>query len=288
VNDRAGTLTYRIFDNSHWSSNGPPVWRFGRDKRACEAAEEANDRRLVLAHWLFAQIDPPELLVLGDRLWACRPGDPCRSPACPCCRRAHGRWFVASGAKALRAIDDGIKVLGVTDARHSEPIGALTPDVFWKTGDNIADILKRCGVTNSIVTVDISANESEDGAFEPHWQPHGWAFAPAAQVNAAEKAIRAAFPRTDTVPRPVNTQNWDGDLAALGYGFTEPVRRVSTTKPAASDGSRAACRDTRVRALRVEQRREFLMKVDRAGFPSLLNLRGFRLTNTSDGPEIRL
>lgn len=286
----AGILSEAIFEDAGLYSDGPPTWNYGRDRRACESSKDADERRETTASWILAHAaDHQAALELYDRLAACSLRARCRSAACPACSRAFTRWFVATSASALRPHRDEIRVLSVVDARHAVPVGRLNPAVLHASGMGIANALKSLGVATSLLAVDLSVNESADGEFDPHWQPQAWIFAPAAQVDPVRKAIRAAIPATHTVPRPVKVQTWDGNPAALAYALkAEFARRVSVRKPADGGRGRGACRNTRDRPLRVDQRRELLIALDRAGFQARLHLRGFRLTKTADGPRIRL
>jgi hypothetical protein len=138
------------------------------------------------------------------------------------------------------------------------------------------------------VTVDLSANEAHDHEFEPHWQPQGWVFAPADEVDATRKQIRAEFPRSESVKRPVRILPWDGNLAALAYGLKNTfVRRVSYHTEPREDGSRGTCRNTRDRDLRVDQRLEALFTLHQAGWDSRLQLLGAHVARTTNGPRIR-
>ncbi|GEO17782.1 hypothetical protein [Microvirga aerophila] len=179
-------------------------------------------------------------------------------------------------------------ILSLVHAGHSIPVGQLTPEHIHTAKKKIQTILSKAGITTFIGGIDLSANEDENGAFEPYYQIQSWISAPTEQIRHAERQLRKLFPRSEYTPRPVKILPWDGNPAAIVYTLKSTfVRRVSYDRAASDDGSRHACRNTRDRPLRVEQEIELMIALDRAGLHSRLLLGGCRVVRTVNGPMIR-
>jgi hypothetical protein len=179
-------------------------------------------------------------------------------------------------------------VLSLIHADHSVPVGELTPEHIQAARRKIQNILTKAGITNYIGGIDFSANEDENGAFEPYYQIQSWILAPTNQVNSAERELRKLFPRSENIPRPVIIQKWDGDQAALGYALKSEFDRRVCIMCEDKSGLRNSYRDTRDRHLRVEQQIELLIALDRAGLHARLHLGGCRVVRTLNGPQIRM
>jgi hypothetical protein len=180
----------------------------------------------------------------------------------------------------------GILALSIVDASLSVPAGELTAAHIQTVKKRMQAILTKAGITTSIGGIDFSANEDENHAFDPHWQPQYWILALGDQVNASEREIRKRFPKTATVPRPVKIKEWDGNQAALGYALKNTfVRRVSYQREASKDGSKHACRNTRDRDLRAKHQCGLAIILDRAGLHARLHLGGCRVVRTLNGPR---
>jgi hypothetical protein len=180
-------------------------------------------------------------------------------------------------------------ILSIIHANLNIPVRQLTPEFIEDAKKKTEAILRRVGITTFIGGTDISANEYETGEVDPHFQIQSWILAPTHEVRKAETKLRAAFPRTDTTPRPIKIKMWDGNLAALGYALKNTfVRRVSYRREASKDGFKHACRNTRDRPLRVEQHIELLIALDRVGLHARLHLSECRVVRTVSGPMIRM
>ncbi len=281
--------TREILDDEEWYGDGPPQWREGKAQRPAQTADEAHDVCLKLVRRIRRHAaDNPEAQSLADRLDSCAPSQRCMSAACSECGRAYTRWFVTSASALLKSFKVSVSVLSLVHADLSVSTGQLTSEFIKEANRKTRAKLKRVNILTFIGGIDISANEDETEAADPHFQIQSWVLALTHEVRKAETKLRAAFPKTKTIPRPVKIKEWDGDLAALAYAlknsFDRRVSIICEDKP----GLRKPYRDTRDRDLRVEQQIELMIALDRTGLHARLHLGGCRVVHTADGPMIRL
>ncbi|WP_147022830.1 hypothetical protein [Microvirga aerophila] len=187
----------------------------------------------------------------------------------------------------MKQLGIGISIISLVPPQLSVPIGQLASEHIHTAKQRIQATLIKAGISTFIGGIDISANEHKR-EFDPHFQLQAWILAPTDQIRPAESKLRAAIPKTSTVPRPVKIKLWDRNLAALGYALKDHfVRRVSYQREANEDGSKHTCRNTRDRPLRVEQHIELAITLDQAGLQARLILGGCRVVRTVNGPMIR-
>src|SRR4051794_24511198 len=103
-----------------------------------------------------------------------------------------------------------ISILSLAHAHLSVPVGQLTPEFIVGANKKIQAILKRAEIKTLVGGMDFSVNEDDNGDFDPYYQIQWWVLAPTQEDPEAEIKLRAALPRTDTTPRPVTIQPWDG------------------------------------------------------------------------------
>jgi hypothetical protein len=241
--------------------DGPPQWNNLPSRLDAYHEREARVR-------LFRRHDAHRLAV---RLASCTLRSPCRSGACPACTRALQRHFVGEARRILRPASEFVSVCLVPTV----PIrfGALSQLPILDFTESVGERLMQSRISFCVGGVDFSFNESRRGDFSPHWSPHIWFLTDKFNRARWEIRLRNYFARTPAIPRPVKIQQWDGDLAAIGYSLKyEFKRRISTTGQR-SQGARR-CKVTTYDRLRSQERFELYSYLHQIGLGSRVFLMG--------------
>jgi hypothetical protein len=263
--------------------DGKPQWT--NAETTMEATEEWVRRyRFLKKHARKGQPVGP----IADRLKDCGPEERCLSGACPYCVRAFQRFFVSEAKRLLKAESPGlIGVSAVSIVLPGCPEGQLEQLSIKPLQDSVKKVLKTSGVKLALGGLDLSFNEDQEHRFKPHWAPQLWLLLPASKSHRWEPALRAKFPTSDVVPRPVKIQLWDRDLSALGYALkTRFHRRVSYEQEKPYRDETRICRNTRSLPLRAKERLELYQFLDQVGLARRVFLLGARPTRTDDGISI--
>ena len=218
---------------------------------------EAVLARSRLINWLCAS-ELQGAAALAATLETCTTAEPCRSglPACPWCGIAFQVAMVGAVDHFIRAPAQAIR--GRMTATTIVPAsGCLAPDnlsteACRAVAEEIVAVYAAAGLPPSLIGLEVSFNEDDTGEVEPHWCVHGHGINLDWLSEAQEKALRAPFLRCQHVPKPVHVVELDGRLSGRQYPFkAERVRRVTFLN--SGNGKRGPYRDTRHRALRVQQ-----------------------------------
>jgi len=254
-------------------------------------AKEAEVRRRQTVKLLrrHGKSDPAAMM-LAAKLDSCRPRQRCLSVACPACRRAEQRVFVAAGEQLMsRSKQMGVTVISVVyfDARIPDRGLAKVPSLFGRVAHYLREALIQAGVRQAIGGFDVSANEDAAVGFAPHYRPHAWLFIPTPQIARCESVFRQHFPPSATVRRPVVMKTFDGDRGGLAYALKGDFeRRISLPREVQPDET-VKRRNTRHRALLARQKLELALALDRVSLDARMLFLGLRLVNVNGEPIIR-
>jgi hypothetical protein len=197
----------------------------------------------------------------------------------PTLRARLQRLFVHATRNLFDHHHRDMAAINIISARRAIPYGWLhRHDVFEGIDWRLRSALSSVGVP-AVGGFDISANEHQANAFRPHWMPHAWILAPGRRMRRVEKDLRAWFPATQTVPRPVRMTSFDGAPAGFAYALKPDFeRRISL-----------GCRfsfNTRKKPIWRAQRVELALALDRAGLAARLFLHGYELVIARGDVEI--
>jgi hypothetical protein len=161
---------------------------------------------------------------------------------------------------------DGLTNLGqLSAAQHQRNVRR------WK------EALGRAGVTRFIGGSDWSANEHQDGRYQPHWSHHFYGFTATTDADGLKKRLQDQFPKTDVIPRPVQVKEWDGKKKPIRYMLkSQFYRRIGSDDGQRfnkANGKKRSCRATDKQPLRSSQKRELLLHLDQIGLQGRLMLR---------------
>jgi hypothetical protein len=265
--------------------DGPPQWPEGQARNPPKSAAEARHDRALLAKALRRDRSP-EARALAEALEACRSARPCLSGACPACGRALQRMFVHATRNLFVHHDRDMEAINIVSAKGGIRYGRLyRHDVFEGIERRLHRALSAVGLP-AVGGFDISANEHEADAFEPHWMPHAWILAPGRRARRARKDLGDWFEATEIVPRAVFMKPFDGGRAGRAYALKPDFcRRTSLEPRALEDGSRSTF-STRKKPIWGDQRVELALALDRAGLESRLFLQGYELVIADGDVEI--
>lgn len=213
---------------------------------------------------------------LASKLAACANGTPCVSGACPVCTRALQRHFVSEAFLLLQPTSEFVTVSLVPNAPFS--FGALSQLPIAEFRENVGGRLNRSKISFCVGGVDFSLNESRRGDFPSHWSPHVWLLTDKFNRARWEMRLRHQFERSRAAPRPVKIQDWDGDLAAIGYSLKYEFKRRISKMGRRSQDTRI-CKITSYDRLRSRERFELYSYLHRIGLGSRILLMGIETDN---------
>lgn len=246
--------------------DGPPQWN-NLPSRLDALQERAARMRLFRKH------DAPRL---AFKLATCTVSTPCLSGSCPVCARALQRHFVSEARPHLRPTSEFATVSIIPNAPFS--LGALSQLPIVEFKENAARRLTRSKISFCVGGVDFSFNESRRGDFSPHWSPHIWLLTNRFNRARWEARLRQQFERSRTTPRPVRIEDWDGDLAAIGYSLKYEFSRRISTIGRRSNNTRE-CKITNYDRLRSRERFELYSYLHGIGLGSRIFLMGLESAN---------
>lgn len=246
--------------------DGPPRWN-NQPSRLDALHERAARMRLFRKH------DAPRLTL---KLANCVVNRPCLSGACPVCSRALQRHFVSEAFPFLQPTSEFLTVSLIPNTPFS--FGTLSQLPVMEFKESVGERLARSKISFCVGGVDFSFNESRRGDFSPHWSPHIWLLTNKFNRARWEMRLRQHFIRSRAIPRPVKIQQWDGDLAAIGYSLKYDFsRRISTIGRRSLDTRE--CKVTNYDRLRSRERFELYSYLHRIGLGSRILLMGLETTN---------
>lgn len=157
-----------------------------------------------------------------------------------------------------------------------------------------AKACRKADIGFSFGAVDFSYNEDDppNGSNAPipaRLVVHLWAFAKAREVEAARKILKKSFPKTAKAAKPVKAYPYDGNLQAIAYAFKGDFsRRVKVPAEVDEDGKTLSRQNTRLRPLRVGQKVELAVLLNRLGLYDRLILRDIEFVQAPAGIRLRL
>ena len=234
--------------------------------------EDADSAKRRLGHQLKTS-EAPQAAALTITLGCCSKAKLCRSAACPVC----GLAFQAAAVSTVdhfirepaRAIRDRMHALTIVPASGCVPPDALTLEAILQVKAKIAAALADLDLPPSITALEVSFNEDATGEVEPHWCIHGHGLGLDWLSKAQEDGLRAAFPRSRWVKRPIKSEALDQNIRGRQYPF-KPERSRRVTDLVTDDPKRGPYRDTRHRPLRPDQAATLALVEHQLGFEGRL------------------
>jgi hypothetical protein len=250
-----------------------------------KSLEEAGHKRELLVKAL-RRSGSTAASSLADVLGVCSLRRPCLSGGCPLCMCAAQRMFVYACRNLFEHHKRHMVAVNIISARRAIPYGGLHRyDLFQGIETRLIRALSAAG-TPAVGGFDLSANEHETNAFEPHWMPHAWILAPGRRMRRVAEDLREWFAVTDIVPRPMRMTSFDGAPVGFAYALKPDFyRRISLEPRWLLDDSRSTF-STRKKPIWGAQRVELALALDRAGLDARLFLMGYELVEIRGEVEI--
>jgi hypothetical protein len=222
---------------------------------------------------------------LADKLEGCKPQARCKSAACPECNHAAAQLVTQVARRFLKEqpSSDTIVCVSIVPADGVSKPGNLTKDQHARNVRRLKAALGRAGVTWFIGASDWSFNEHDEDRYQPHWSHHLYGFAATNDPEQLKQALQRQFPKTDSIPRPVTVQVWDGKKKPIRYMVkSEFWRRIGTDDAQRYDktnGGQRWCRATDKQPLLSTQKRELLLHLDQIGLQGRLVMRWLQIVH---------
>lgn len=263
--------------------------------RTGETGKALVKERERLVVWLKSprRKDQTGCNALADRLDPCRPYARCRSAACPECSKAAQKHLAKALKGFLRYDTDFpaefvcVSVIPADGVARPRDLHSLVPTLAirrWR------EKLAKIDIPFFVGGIDVSFNEHKEGRYKRHWSVHFWGFTATTDIDQLKDDLKALFPKTDAILRPVKVKVWDGRAKALRYVLkTEFRRRIGVEKRVAknADGTPRASRGTVYDRIRSRHREQLLLYLDKNGLQSRLLLRSVQLSGSKSG-DIKL
>jgi hypothetical protein len=254
------------------------------DYRVWTSGVALRKERTGLIDWLRKKYKhKPACQDLAEKLYLCKRNARCKSPACPECSTAAqdlvtevARQFLKEKAKTATIV-----CVSIVPADGITNPGQLSPAQHQRNIRRWKEALGRAGVTWFIGGSDWSFNEHQDDRYRPHWSHHFYGLTIAPDPEDLKKRLQAQFPKTDSTPRPVKVQAWDGNKEAIDYMMKpEFNRRIGSDEGQRFNkdkGENRSCRATDKQPLKSSQKRELLLHLDQIGLQGRLILRWLQI-----------
>nr|WP_137830370.1 hypothetical protein [Methylobacterium sp. L1A1] len=214
---------------------------------------------------------------VADVLDACSTARPCRSAACPVCGAAFQEMMVAVGDHFIRtparSFRNRAHALAIVSRLGCVATDDLRVEVFEQVGAEITAALAQLGYPPTLIGLEASFNEDFTGEVEPHWCVHGHTNGVDWPSAMQEDGLKAAFPPSRWVKRPVRIDLLDERIQGRRYPF-KPERFRRVTQFVTDDPARAPYRDTKHRALRPWQAVSLAIVEHELGFDRRLLIHG--------------
>jgi hypothetical protein len=234
-------------------------------------AEFADHERLKRLKFLHKHSNTDLAAVLAHRLETCEPKQRCLSGACPECGRLFQRWFVRRSKKFIATHIDR--------AGHDLVAISLVPsDFFMRPGYssalNIRNFIRRAklklkkgGVDAALGGIDFSFNEDHQQKYRPFWSPHFYLITSTKEKAILKKKLCKLFSKAEQIPRPIKITSFKNKAYGRSYALKMNFRRrIGYHEIKKENGKIRKCRNTSRDKLRVAERVELFMCLDRIGF----------------------
>jgi hypothetical protein len=226
---------------------------------------------------------------LVTKLANCGPDHRCLSPACPECSFAFRALTTAVALPYLLGHTDRQKIVCVSVVPADGTIlpGQLSVPQHVRNNRRWKEALGRAEVTWFLGATDWSFNHHAQDRYEPHWLEHFYGFTATEDLDELKRNLRAQFPATDAIPRPVKVKRWDGRKRALHYmAKSDFFRRIGTDEGKRSSGEgaeRPEHRATDKQPLRSQEQFDLLIHLDQIGMQSRFLMRWLQFVHVKEG-----
>jgi hypothetical protein len=204
---------------------------------------------------------------LGEKLANCSPRARCMSGACPVCVDLHSKSLVQALQNGLT--EEPIVFTTIVAARSATAIGDLHRFNPALTARQIRYATSKIGFYRAFFLLDATLNEHKTGRYEPFWCMHYHGLVAGIRPDVLKEQLKAQYPATDAIPRPISTTEWDGNPDALAYLLTSNFdRRIARDDGIRFDkrtGEPRFCRVTDPDRIQTERMEELLLFLDRIG-----------------------
>ena len=221
-------------------------------------------KRQKLVNWLRKKAKSSQRAQgLADKLETCRRKHRCKSGACPECAAAAQRLFAKAARRYLKG-KSGVACVTIVPADGTTTRGGLVMSITERFIRRTKEKFGRAHDGIFIGAVDLSLNEFKEKKHKPYWCQHVHGITVTNDTKALKRELKKEFPPTDTIPRPVKVEEWDGEPAALRYPMKPKPkrdRRISTDNGKRFNkktGKNRKCRATDKQPLKSKDKLELL------------------------------
>lgn len=290
------------------------AWRESTGRTSPPPSKKLREERRRLVRWLNNKgrlTGRSEAHNLASRIAQCRSGQRCLSGSCPECTSGMQRVIVEAGeARRSRQSNRGTEFVAITAVgsgarfRLSQHVMSGEVHLGLAAVEVLLGRLRRAlaSVPDAVIygAIDLTYNvDTRDAdetcgtvpAFTDHWRPHLQIIMRKRDWKQAEEAFRKAFPRRALISFPVVKKDLDLNPASEAYLFKRLWEReyqgrretYSRTRP----GKQVSETNSRPDRLRVEERLDQLIFLDRLGLNGRLVLANCVIKKTRAGLRIK-
>jgi hypothetical protein len=264
-----------------------PLWRGER------TPDDEYDERLRRIKILRKYHDThPQAETVADRLEECERGTRCLSGACPECAHLLQRWLVRKSqrfiALYLQKPETDLIALSIIPAKSVARSGKLEKICVVNCQRRLKYALQQTGIKVAIGGMDFSFNEDEHGKYRPFWSQHYYLITCARDADELRKALKAFFPKTKAIPRPVKKSLFENKARRRSYALkTIFKRRIGYTAIKIDrSGEKRKCRNTSRDRLRSRERFELFIYLNKIGLAQRVVFFGAAPASDATGVDI--
>lgn len=238
-------------------------------------AKATSARRHLIGRLRRSQVEAAACV--AEVLAGCSAARPCQSGACPVCGAAFQELMVAIGNQFIRIPASKIRnrahALTIVPSSGCVAPNNLTIGVFKQVGAEIVAALDRLGFPSTLIGLEATFTEDITGQVESHWCVHGHTNGVDWPSDSLVYGLKADFPPSPWVKRPVRLDLLDDRSEGRRYPF-KPQRLRRVTQLIADDPARAPYRESKYRPLRPWQAVSLAITEHELGFERRLLIHG--------------
>lgn len=253
-----------------------PSTRLWKGEPAAEF--QSYQRQKIIKFLRKHQHENPYFKALADRLVVCEQYRRCYSGACPKCLRLLQRWLVRRSKSVVQSLADktnhNLIAITIIPSSPITRLGKLHTLSINNLRRRVKYALDAAGIGVALGGFDISFNEDRNDKYAPFWCVHAYLITSTANRKRLGRQLKKSFHPDDRIPRPIKISDFTNSRRRRSYAFkTAFVRRISCDSEKIQNGKVRKSRNTSRDKLRVQERLELHLNLDKWGLAERLIFR---------------
>lgn len=215
--------------NLYFGDHPSLTWRQGINNQQAPSSLQTRKIALDNIDWYYKNsYSNMRLRALAHTLELCTTKSPCFNGACVWCKRAVARFIVKNWSDAINTSESDYTAVNMCLQEFDIPFDKALTFKTKKLKNTTNSLILRSGFSEARGAIDYSFNE-EHRKSDSFLLPHMWLFVKTQEYERYGKYLRHLVgPASASVPRPIYSRSYNGDIRALAYAFKNTFdRRIS-------------------------------------------------------------